>query len=71
MRAIVPNCRISATLTLLILFSISCYSQSISFKDGKYELGLGLGPSFFLGDLGEESVQPAQDEIEGGSNHLL
>jgi len=52
MRAIVPNCRISATLTLLILFSISCYSQSISFKDGKYELGLGLGPSFFLGDLG-------------------
>ncbi len=52
MRANVPIGRISVTVLFIILFSFSCYSQSISFKDGKYEVGLGLGPSFFLGDLG-------------------
>ena len=51
MRAIVHYCR---TLVTVLFLSLSLWSnsQSISFKDGKFELGLGLGPSFFLGDLG-------------------
>jgi hypothetical protein len=51
MRAIVHFGR---TLVTVLLLSLSLWSnsQSISFKDGKYEFGLGLGPSFFLGDLG-------------------
>ncbi|HEX7903304.1 MAG TPA: hypothetical protein VF487_05455, partial [Chitinophagaceae bacterium] len=32
--------------------SLITHSQSISSYDGKLELGIGLGPSFFLGDLG-------------------
>src|SRR6188474_909961 len=51
MRAIVPCCRTVVTV-LLVSLSLCSNSQSISFSDGKYELGLGLGPSFFLGDLG-------------------
>jgi hypothetical protein len=51
MRAIVHYVRTLVTVLLLFL-SLWSNSQSISFKDGKYELGLGLGPSFFLGDLG-------------------
>ncbi len=51
MRAIVHYGR--TIVTVFLLFgSLWSNSQSISFKDGKYELGLGLGPSFFLGDLG-------------------
>src|SRR5574339_511086 len=51
MRAIVHSCR---TLITVLFLSLSLWSnsQSISFKDGKFELGLGLGPCFFLGDLG-------------------
>jgi hypothetical protein len=36
----------------LILLSPPSYSQSISTANGKVEVGLGLGPMFFLGDLG-------------------
>ena len=54
MRAIIHSCRILITVLLLSL-SLWSNSQSISFKDGKYEFGLGLGPSFFLGDLGGAS----------------
>jgi hypothetical protein len=36
----------------MALLSPAVKSQSISFKDGKFELGLGLGPMHFLGDLG-------------------
>jgi hypothetical protein len=35
-----------------LLLSLHASSQSVSFRDGKVEVGLGLGPSFFLGDLG-------------------
>ena len=51
MRAFVHCVR---TLVAAFLLSLSLWSnsQSISFSDGKYEIGLGLGPSFFLGDLG-------------------
>lgn len=51
MRATVHLIRTSVTACLLLL-SVLTNAQSISFADGKYELGLGLGPSFFLGDLG-------------------
>jgi hypothetical protein len=36
----------------LNLFSSRAYSQSITTGDGKFEVGLGFGPMFFLGDLG-------------------
>jgi hypothetical protein len=52
MKAIVPIGRVAVRVYLLLLLSFPCFSQSISFKNGKYEVGLGLGPSFFLGDLG-------------------
>ena len=39
-------------ICLFTLFTLSSRAQSISAADGKYEIGLGLGPSFFLGDLG-------------------
>lgn len=55
MKAIVPISRLTAMVYLFILSSFSCFSQSISFKNGKFEVGLGLGPSFFLGDLGGAS----------------
>ena len=51
MRAIVHYARTLVTVFLLSS-SLLSNSQSISFADGKYEIGLGLGPSFFLGDLG-------------------
>ncbi len=52
MRAIVPFGRRAATILLFMFFSFSCFAQSVSFKNGKYEIGVGIGPSFFLGDLG-------------------
>ena len=36
-------------LSLTVLFS---GAQSISTPNGKFEIGLGIGPMFFLGDLG-------------------
>jgi hypothetical protein len=52
MRTIVPGVR---TLVLIFLASALCfksYSQSITTGNGKIEVGLGMGPLFFLGDLG-------------------
>lgn len=43
------------TLVLICCFSVFCsssHSQSITAGNGKIEAGLGLGPMFFLGDLG-------------------
>jgi hypothetical protein len=37
---------------LLILSSYKSFSQSFTTGNGKVEIGLGLGPVFFLGDLG-------------------
>ena len=37
---------------MLCMICFSSKSQSVGFLNGKYELGLNLGPSFFLGDLG-------------------
>lgn len=37
---------------MFAFFSLHARSQSISTPNGKFELGLGLGPMFFVGDLG-------------------
>ena len=41
-----------ALILFLQLFSFRSFSQSITTGDGKFEVGLGFGPMFFLGDLG-------------------
>ncbi len=52
MRTTVHAVRLSVLICLLTLFSLQSRSQSISTANGKIEVGLGLGPMFFLGDLG-------------------
>lgn len=52
MRTNVSLVRHSVLICLLTLFSLSSGAQSISTRNGKFEIGLGLGPMFFLGDLG-------------------
>jgi len=44
--------RILVLILSLNLFSFSSNSQSITTGNGKFEVGLGFGPMFFLGDLG-------------------
>ncbi len=52
MRTPVPTVRLIVLICLCTIFSYQSFSQSISISSGKYEIGLGVGPSFFLGDLG-------------------
>jgi hypothetical protein len=52
MRTHVPTVRLSVLICLFTFFSLKTHAQSISTGDGKFEIGLGLGPMFFLGDLG-------------------
>ena len=52
MRTSVLSVRLSVLICLLSVFSFQSYSQSISTPNGKFEVGLGIGPMFFLGDLG-------------------
>lgn len=52
MRTRVLLVRLSVLICLFTVFSPPGYSQSISTPNGKFELGLGIGPMFFLGDLG-------------------
>ena len=52
MRSIVQSVR---TATLILAFSLAVAfsnAQSISSPNGKFEIGLGIGPMLFLGDLG-------------------
>lgn len=52
MRTLVQSVRLSV-LSCLFAFNFSTTgAQSIALKNGQYEIGLGLGPMFFLGDLG-------------------
>jgi len=44
--------RLLALFLSLNLFSPRSYSQSITMANDKFEIGLGFGPMFFLGDLG-------------------
>ena len=52
MRTSVPKVRLCVLVCLLTIFSFQSKAQSIGFADGRIEVGLNLGPSFFLGDLG-------------------
>lgn len=52
MRTLVPPVRICVLLFSFGLFSLQSSSQSLTAGNGKFEIGLGIGPSFFLGDLG-------------------
>ena len=52
MKTRVPSVRSVVLMIFLTIFTAQSFSQSVSFAGGKFEVGLGLGPSFFLGDLG-------------------
>ncbi|HZH95132.1 MAG TPA: hypothetical protein VEY06_04570 [Flavisolibacter sp.] len=52
MRTTSPGVRLIVLIAVITSFSTPSFSQSISSGNGKYEFGLGLGPLFFLGDLG-------------------
>lgn len=52
MRTRVPTVRLIVLICLLSVISPHSFSQSVSAANGKIEVGLGIGPSFFLGDLG-------------------
>jgi hypothetical protein len=55
MRTIVPGVRTLVLITFLLLLTTRSFSQSITTGNGKIEVGLGIGPLFFLGDLGGNS----------------
>ncbi|MBK6938329.1 MAG: hypothetical protein IPH18_16820 [Chitinophagaceae bacterium] len=52
MRSSLPFIRSVILLCSIFLFTLHSKSQSITSGDGKFEVGLGLGSMFFLGDLG-------------------
>jgi hypothetical protein len=52
MRTRVPTVRLIVLICFLSINSLQTFSQSLSAGNGKIEVGLALGPSFFLGDLG-------------------
>src|SRR5260370_37623048 len=52
MKRVVPIVRAILFAIILISSSYKSFSQSITAGNGKVEVGLGLGPLFFLGDLG-------------------
>src|SRR3982750_644150 len=52
MKRVVPSVRAIVLCLILAISLTRGYSQSISSGDGKWEIGLGFGPMFFLGDLG-------------------
>jgi hypothetical protein len=52
MRTTVPGVRTLVLISSLLLLTPRSFSQSITTGNGKVEVGLGIGPLFFLGDLG-------------------
>lgn len=52
MRSKVPAVRIIVLCLSLTIITSRSFSQSIISGDGSFEVGLGFGPLFFLGDLG-------------------
>ena len=52
MRTIVHSVRTLVLICVLSIPATKANSQSITTGNGKIEIGLGLGPLFFLGDLG-------------------
>ena len=55
MRTTVPGVRTFVLIALFAILSVNSFAQSITSGNGKYEIGLGIGPLFFLGDLGGNS----------------
>lgn len=55
MRTIVPGVRTLVLICFTFLLTTRSFSQSITTGNGKVEVGLGIGPLFFLGDLGGNS----------------
>mgnify|MGYP001553336719 CR=1 FL=1 len=55
MRTIVPGVRTLVLICFSLLLTAESFSQSITTGNGKVEVGLGIGPLFFLGDLGGNS----------------
>lgn len=52
MRTGVQKVRAFVLVCMLSIASLNVFSQSIGTGNGKLEFGVGVGPSFFLGDLG-------------------
>lgn len=52
MRTLVQRVRTVVLICTVLLPSLFSHAQSLSTPNGKFEIGLGLGPMFFLGDLG-------------------
>ncbi|HZF65954.1 MAG TPA: hypothetical protein VEZ55_15770 [Chitinophagaceae bacterium] len=52
MRTIVPGVRTLVLIGVILASSLQSFSQSITTGNGKFEIGLAVGPLFFLGDLG-------------------
>lgn len=52
MKSLVPGMRVVAFVCACTLYSLCSFAQSITSGDGKFEIGLGLGPMIFVGDLG-------------------
>lgn len=69
MRTSVPSVRTFVFICALLLSTSNTFSQSIFFG-GRNEIGLALGPSFFLGDLGGNKGRDVSDTRPGGLKHL-
>ncbi len=52
MRTFVPGVRTFVLICILSVTAFRSSAQSITSGNGKIEIGLGIGPMFFLGDLG-------------------
>jgi hypothetical protein len=52
MRTAVQVVRTTVLICFMAFASFSAKAQSLGYPNGKFELGLGVGPLFFLGDLG-------------------
>lgn len=52
MRTHVPFVRLIVLVLAVSIFTSRSQAQSITTNNGKWEIGLGFGPMFFLGDLG-------------------
>jgi hypothetical protein len=69
MRTTVPSVRTIVFVCTFFLSSLS-YSQSVILGNGKTEIGIGVGPSFFLGDLGGNVGADKTSQKPGGLKHL-
>ena len=68
MRTFVHSVRTYVFICALLL-TTSSFSQSILFG-GRNEIGLALGPSFFLGDVGGNKGKDLSSDRAGGLKHL-